>query len=58
MKAYNIYYDSMKVNKTPLNGTELQKVYNYKYIYKTNTINGKVEKIPTNKLRTVKCIII
>lgn len=58
MKAYNIYNDRTKINKNPLNLNELRKVYEKEFIYKSNPINNKIEKIPTKNLRTVQCIII
>jgi hypothetical protein len=58
MKAYDIYYNSQRINTYPINKETLIKVLNQDYIYKKNNINNQLEKIPTNKLTTRSCIIV
>ena len=57
MKAYNIYYESERINDYPLDKKTLLKVMDEKYIYKKNNVNG-IKKIPTNQIITRICTIV
>lgn len=56
MKGYNIYYNGVKINNNVLTSSQLQKVYDEKYIYKRNNVTGNIDKINTQQLETRECI--
>jgi len=58
MKAYDIYYNSKRINNIPINKETLVEVLKQDYIYKKHPITGEMEKIPTNKLITRVCTIV
>jgi len=58
MKAFNLYYKSMKINKKPLSKSDIEYIFDQKVIYKKNEQTNKIEKIKTQDLNCVKCIII
>ncbi len=58
MKAYNIYYESERINDYPLDKKTLQQVMSNKFIYKKNRMNDELKKIPTTKIITRMCTIV
>jgi len=58
MKAYDIYYNSRRINNVPINKETLIEVLNRDYIYKKHPLTGDMEKIPTSKLITRTCTIV
>ena len=59
MKCFNLYYNESKINNRPLSKEELDNIFTEnKDIIKHNSVTGKNEKIPLNKIRVIKTIII
>lgn len=58
MKYYNLYYKDTKINNRPITENDLLKIKEVKNIVKHNNITGKLENIPTDKIRPIKTIII
>ena len=59
MKFFNLYYNDSKINNRPLSKEELDNIMKTdKDIIKHNNITGKNEKIPLNKIRVIKTIVI
>lgn len=58
MKYYNLYYQDIKINNRPITESDLDIVKQQKSINKKNSITGKLEIIPINKIKIVKTIVI
>lgn len=58
MKYFNIYYLDRKLNNRPLNEEELDAMKKSKIIQKRNSVTGKLETIPINKIRVINTILI
>ncbi len=58
MKYFNLYYLDTKLNNRPLNEDELETFKKSKIVSKRNSITGKVENIPVDRIRIIKTIVI
>ena len=58
MKYFNLYYLDSKLNNRPLTEKELEVFKKSKIVTKRNSVNGKMENIPINKIRVIKTILI
>jgi len=58
MKYFNLYYLDMKLNNRPLTEEELEEVKKSKLISKRNSITGKLENIPIDRINIVKTILV
>lgn len=57
MDRYNLYYKGTRINRYPISQVELDKISEInKPINKV--IGERIEEIPLNKIRVVKCIIV
>jgi len=57
MKAYNIYYKNILINKTPVNLQTVNDILKQQYIYKRIDSDNTL-KIPINSLRVITCTIV
>ncbi len=58
MKYFNLYYLDSKLNNRPLTAEELEVFKNSKVVTKRNSVTGKLENIPIDKIRVIKTILI
>jgi hypothetical protein len=58
MKYYNLYYRDSKINNRPITEEDLELIKKTNQISKRNMITGKLEVIPSNKIKVVKTILI
>jgi hypothetical protein len=58
MKYFNLYYLDTKLNNRPLNEDELETFKKSKIVSKRNSITGKIENIPVDRIRVIKTIVI
>ena len=58
MKKYDIYYKSTKINTYPLSESTLEEILKKKYIYKRNSKTQEIEKINTENIHCVRCIVV
>lgn len=58
MKYYNLYYQDIKINNRPITEDDLNIVKQQKSISKRNSITGKLEIMPIDKIKIVKTIVI
>lgn len=58
MKYFNLYYLDSKLNNRPLNEDELETFKKSKIVSKRNSITGKIENIPVDRIRVIKTIVI
>lgn len=56
MTKYNLYYNYYKINRQPINESDLEKIRNQKVVYKN--INGNNIKIPVSKIKFIRCIVL
>ena len=57
MKKFNAYYGYKKLNKAPLSEMQKDKIVYERYVYKENP-DGTKERIPTQKIKFIKCTVI
>ena len=57
-KQYNVYHFGMKLNKMPIDQTEVDKIKKKKEIIKVDRLTGEKKSIPVNQLKFTKCIIV
>lgn len=57
-KQYNVYHFGMKINKMPIDQTEVDKIKKKKEIIKVDRLTGEKKPIPVNQLKFTKCIIV
>jgi hypothetical protein len=55
---FNLYYLDSKLNNRPLTEEELEVFKKSKIVTKRNSVTGKMENIPINKIRVIKTILI
>lgn len=59
MKCFNLYYNDSKINNRPLTRDEVETIMKTdKDIIKHNNVTGKNEKIPLNRIKIIKTIVI
>ena len=57
MKAYNIYYKSVKLNNKPMNIDDIKTILSEKFIHKKIDEHSS-EKINVKDLKIIKCTVI
>lgn len=58
MKAINLYYNDIKINNRPLTVEEVNEMLKNEFIYKRNQFDGKLIKIPSNKVMKINTIVV
>lgn len=58
MALYNLYANGTLLNSKPLTTEDVVNIMNKEFVHKKHKWSGQLEKIPTNRIKVVKTILL